>query len=54
MSSENSCTEQQSCLYLSEFRNSGVTKSSYETEQKDVTLRVTNSKIFLEILPLSY
>ena len=54
MSSANSCTEQQSCLYLSEFRNSRVTTSSYETEQKDVTLPVTTSKFILEILPLSY
>ena len=36
--------------------NSQVTKSSYETKstQNDVTLRVTNSKIFIEIPISSY
>ena len=37
-------------------RNSRVTKSCYEIEltQNEVTLRITNSKIFIEILLSSY
>ena len=42
-------------LSLFEVQNSRVTKSSYETvTQNDVTLRVTNSKMFTEILLSSY
>ena len=38
-------------LFIAEDRNSRVTKSSYAS---DVTLWVTNSKIFAEILLSSY
>ena len=37
-----------------EAQNSRVTKSSYETELNDVTLRVTNSEMFIGILLSSY